>query len=483
MCYLYNVESQNTKGPGHSRSLEVPPVRVLLFILATFLGFVLLELWLYWQSKDKPLQLGLWDLIFWGLLIFWSVRVEVRLPLNAGMSQLFLFALALVVLTPPWVAPLAAFLAQWGGSAWYKEFFNRSQDGLATAIAALVWILAQENPLYLGRWDLSDGVGIAAAAFSFFAVNSSLVAFVIHLDSQTPLREIWRRNMGWVALSYLLLSPIALLLARAYETPLLGNWGGWTVLLFLIPLYYSRFYWDEKVRLEQAFDTTLELLMNALEAKDPMTRLHSERVADIARDLARKVKDGDEAYAQAIYRAARLHDIGKIAIPEAVLLKPGSLTPEEFALIQSHTTKGAELLSPARKVAFDQLVYNVILHHHERWDGRGYPKRLAGHEIPEEARIVGLADAYEAMTAGRPYRKAKTPEEALREVQELSGHQFDPRLVEAFTELWAQNPIWRDREAYIAAKEGSLLRSTSPQRSSASALPSPSEPGPRTSEE
>ena len=269
-------------------------------------------------------------------------------------------------------------------------------------------------------------------------------------------------------------------------TPLLGNWGGWTVLFFLIPLYYSRFYWDEKVRLEAAFDATLETLMHALEAKDPQTRLHSERVAEIARDLARKVKNGDEAYAQAVYRAARLHDIGKIGVPEFVLLKPGSLTPEKRQAIEKHPEFGAEMLKPGAKVAFEPLVYNIILYHHERWDGRGYPKRLAGHEIPEEARIVGLADAYEAMTAGRPYRKAKSPEEALREVQEMSGIQFDPRLVEAFTELWQEDPLWRDREAYLkakAGKEGSVSRFILPPLSSPWASPSPSESGQRTSEE
>lgn len=167
--------------------------------------------------------------------------------------------------------------------------------------------------------------------------------------------EVWRKNCRWLATSYLLLSPLALLLARAYETPLIGNWGGWTVLLFLVPLYYSRYYWDEKVRLEQAFDTTLEVLMNALEAKEKQTRMHSERVADIARDLAKALYN-DEAKAQEIYRAARLHDIGKIAIPEAVLLKPGVLSQDELELIRSHPKKGAELLSPAKKEAFDQLV-------------------------------------------------------------------------------------------------------------------------------
>ncbi len=397
-------------------------------------------------------------------------------------SHLFLFALALVALTPPWFAPLWVFLFQYSGNTWYKQLFNRSQDALATLAAALVWQFFQSNPLYLGTLNLSAGVGIGLASVVLFSVNTGLVTLIIHLANGTPLREIWKKNYGWLAASYFLLSPLALLLARAYETPLLGGWGGWTVLLFLVPLYYSRFYWDEKVRLEQAFDATLEVLMHALEAKEPETRMHSERVADIAKDLAR-ARYGDEAKAMEIYRAARLHDIGKIGIPEALLLKPDKLTPKEYEVVQSHTTLGAQLLKPAEKVAFGPVVYNVILHHHERWDGRGYPKRLAGHEIPEEARIVGLADAYEAMTAGRPYRKAKSSEEALQEVQDLSGIQFDPRLVELFTQLWHQNPLWRDRHAYLEAKEGSVSRSTLSQPYSASASPSPSEPDPRTSGE
>ena len=118
--------------------------------------------------SDLPLTLAWWEVLFWTALLVWSIRVEVRLPLSASMSQLFLFALALVVLTPPWFPPLLVFLAQWRGKAWYKELFNRSQDGLATALAALAWQFFQQNPLYLGSWDLSAGVGIAAASLAFF---------------------------------------------------------------------------------------------------------------------------------------------------------------------------------------------------------------------------------------------------------------------------------------------------------------------------
>jgi putative nucleotidyltransferase with HDIG domain len=396
------------------KRLELPPPRVLFLILSAFLAFLALEGFLLWAYRDVPLRFGFLDLLFWSGLMLWSVQVRVRLPLSASMSQFFIFALAVVVLTPPWIAPLLSFFFQWNRKVWYKDLFNRSQNGLATALAALAWQFFQQNPVYFGSWNLSAGVGIAAASLAFFLANTTLVTTAIHLANNVPWREVWRKNYRWLASSYLLLSPLALLLARAYETPLLGNWGGWTVLFFLIPLYYSRFYWDEKVRLEEAFDATLETLMHALEAKDPQTRLHSERVAEIARDLARKVKNGDEAYAQAVYRAARLHDIGKIGIPEFVLLKPGPLSPAEREAIEKHPEFGAEMLKPGAKVAFEPLVYNIILYHHERWDGRGYPKRLAGHEIPEEARIVSLADAYEAMTAGRPYRKAKIPGGGLR---------------------------------------------------------------------
>ncbi|MCX7850928.1 MAG: phosphohydrolase, partial [Thermus sp.] len=168
------------------------------------------------------------------------MRLEVRLPLNASVSHLFIFALALTALTPAWLAPLWVFLFQSSGNIWYKRLFNRSQDALATALAGMVWLFFQQNTLYLGNLNLSTGTGIALAALAFFITNAILVTSIIHLSTQTPLREIWRRNFGWVALSYLVLSPLALLLARAYETPLIGNWGGWTVLFFLIPLYYSR---------------------------------------------------------------------------------------------------------------------------------------------------------------------------------------------------------------------------------------------------
>ncbi|MEN2981256.1 MAG: hypothetical protein ABDH20_01170 [Thermus sp.] len=204
---------------ANSFRLEFPRPKVLAFITGTFVAFTALEVYLFFSFWKVPVELSLGDLVFWGLLMFWSVGLKVRLPLNASVSQLFIFALTLLVLAPPWIAPLLVFFFQPKGNVWYKQLFNRSQDALATAVAAITWIFFQKNPLYLGALNLSTGIGVALAALSFFVVNITLVGLIIYVATQTPLNEIWRKNFGWSALSYLLLSPLSLLLARAYETP------------------------------------------------------------------------------------------------------------------------------------------------------------------------------------------------------------------------------------------------------------------------
>nr|WP_245393739.1 HD-GYP domain-containing protein [Allomeiothermus silvanus] len=316
-------------------------------------------------------------------------------------------------------------------------------------------------------------MAIIASSLALFLTNISLVSYVIHLASGAPLRKVWVDNFRWLSMSYFVLAPIGLFMARAYQTPLVGGWGGFSVLFILMLLYYSRFYWDERVKLQEALDSTIEVLVKALDAKDPHTRLHSERVAAISKDLA-KAAGLDESDQRKIEYGARIHDIGKVSIPDSILLKPGRLTEEEFNQIKLHPTEGIKLLQPAQRYMRDVLP--IIRHHHERWDGRGYPDGLAGQETHLWARIVALGDAYEAMTAGRPYVKAKTPEEALREILDLSGSQFDPKLAKLFQELWSQDPLWKDREVFLRA-------STSQAPSSDSSAPSSPAPAYRTSEE
>jgi HD-GYP domain-containing protein (c-di-GMP phosphodiesterase class II) len=169
-------------------------------------------------------------------------------------------------------------------------------------------------------------------------------------------------------------------------------------------------------------------LANAVDAKDPYTRGHSERVLNYSEQLARAMKLPPQDV-ESIKMAAVLHDIGKIAIPDDILRKPGKLTAEEFDVVRTHPARGEAILAPLEEL---RPLRPGIRHHHERFDGRGYPDGLAGQVIPLHARIICVADSFDAMTSKRYYHEAKTPDEGLEEIAHCSGAQFDPELAECF---------------------------------------------------
>jgi putative nucleotidyltransferase with HDIG domain len=178
---------------------------------------------------------------------------------------------------------------------------------------------------------------------------------------------------------------------------------------------------------QRTYYETLRSLAGALEARDAYTRGHSERVAKLSMRIAEKLGLPEEERKE-IYSAALLHDIGKIGVRDEVLLKPGRLTPAEMDIIRGHPIFGDAILGPLK---FLGKVTGMVKHHHERWDGNGYPDKLKGENIPLASRIVAIADSFDAMTSERPYRDRKTLGETLAIVREESGHQFDPRVVEA----------------------------------------------------
>ena len=175
-----------------------------------------------------------------------------------------------------------------------------------------------------------------------------------------------------------------------------------------------------------------EALGTAIDAKDAHTKSHSDEVAVISQAIALALGLSPEA-ADHIHIAGHLHDIGKIGVPDRVLLKTGSLDPEEWRYIRAHPEIGADILRPVRLLA-DTGIPEMILHHHERFDGTGYPRGLAGERIPLGARIITVADSLSAMLQSRPYRPGMTFEEACREIRRCSGKQFDPAVVAAFAD-------------------------------------------------
>ena len=177
----------------------------------------------------------------------------------------------------------------------------------------------------------------------------------------------------------------------------------------------------------------LTSLSSAIEARDPYTRGHSARVTTLAEAVARWL-GWPESGLETLRIGGALHDIGKLTVPARILSKPGPLTPEELDRIRTHPVAGARLIEPIDSVR-PALPY--VLHHHERWDGDGYPHGLGGVAIPVEARVLAVADAFDAMTSGRPYRHAMSEREALHEVERCAGCQFDPEIAHAFLTVWS----------------------------------------------
>jgi HD superfamily phosphohydrolase YqeK len=204
--------------------------------------------------------------------------------------------------------------------------------------------------------------------------------------------------------------------------------GVFAPVLILIPLFVARWAVTQIAEQQQAYEATVGALCQAVETKDFYTRGHSDRVSRGSVMIAREIGMRGERV-EAIGYAGMLHDVGKLGVPTKVLQKTGKLTEEEYAAIQLHPMRGLEIV---REIGFLDEALTGIMHHHERIDGKGYPMGLAADEIPEFARVIAVADAFDSMTSTRSYRQARGIREAVEELRRGSGSQFDPALVDAF---------------------------------------------------
>ncbi|HEX7941044.1 MAG TPA: HD-GYP domain-containing protein, partial [Gemmatimonadaceae bacterium] len=276
---------------------------------------------------------------------------------------------------------------------------------------------------------------LVGAATVYFVLNSGLIAAAIALASRQPAWQIWQTNFLWSAPSYFVGAGAAALAAWTVT-----HVGFWLAPLTFAPIYLTyrtyRVYLGRLEAQRHVQDTsdlhlaTIEALAAAIDAKDQMTRVHIRRVQAYAAGLAEAVDLSPEE-TQAVRTAALLHDIGKLAIPAHILSKPGPLTPEEFAKVRIHPQIGAEIIS---SIPFPYPVAPIVLSHHERWDGTGYPQALKGEQIPIGARIITLVDYFDVVTSDRPYHTALSVDNALAQMKHEAGRALDPALVDIFIE-------------------------------------------------
>lgn len=369
---------------------------------------------------------------------------------SVAVSLPVLFA-ASVTLGPAFGAWLGAFattsLREYKGEVkWPSILFNRAQFGIIGWLAGAIFegLGGTVYHLYLGTADMSLVIG----AFVTFLTNFLLVMTAASLRQHRSLFEVWRVYYKWLTPSFLLMLPIAYLMAVVYR------WGGpLPELLFLVPLAGTRWIFVLLRSLRSLYQNGITILLSSLDMRDPYTYGHSVRVGNYAAILARFMRIPEDEV-EAIKEAALLHDVGKIGTPDAVLNKPGRLTRDELVVMKRHPVAGGALLTQS---GINSCVRDWVLHHHERWDGKGYPDNLKGDDIPLGTRIISVVDAYDAMTTDRPYRKGMGHAEAIHELQTMAGTQFDDVVVRHFVTLcnqinlegyitsgpsWALTPQW-----------------------------------------
>jgi putative nucleotidyltransferase with HDIG domain len=410
---------------------------------ALVVGNSLVELW------NSPVNVR-WFVLAALTLLSGSFTIRIpTIPALLSVSETFVFAA--VLLHGPAAATAIVVLDTLIISLWLRTrfrsgarvLFNVAAPSLAIWIAAqLFYAWAGIQPLSIAKQPILSLVPqLLALAVCYFLLNSILVAGAVSYETGTPAFTVWRKNFLWLSLNYFSGASVAALLLPFLQSPgsefirIVG------IILPLLLISYLTFKTalgrvedatSHLTELNKLYLSTIETLAMAIDAKDQITHGHIRRVQTYAVALAREMGVTDENMIKAVEAAALLHDMGKLAVPEYILNKPGPLTPSEFEKMKLHASVGADILSA---IDFPYPVVPIVRHHHENWNGTGYPAGLAGPEIPIGARILSVVDCFDALTSDRPYRPKLSDKDALRILAERRGTMYDPLVVDSFNRI------------------------------------------------
>lgn len=303
---------------------------------------------------------------------------------------------------------------------------NFANYTLTLGVASLIWHLyAHGQPLTDLPRSLTPVLVIGAVIAAFYLVNVIILNGYLAIVNNRPMSYIWVTQDLEFLLPYLSLEVVGVLAALVWET------SPSILPLLAVPAVTTYLAFETIERLQRQTQEAMIAMADAIDARDPYTAQHSRRVTDLARRLA-EVYGLKPREIERLELAARVHDIGKIGISDQILHKSGPLTDKEWETMREHPVIGEQMLLPYRQFRHQAL---IVRSHHERWDGRGYPDSLRGQNVPISARIIGVADAFDAMTSTRPYRPAMSRERAVEEIRKNAAIQFDPMVVASFLQV------------------------------------------------
>lgn len=414
----------------------------LILVLVTAAAFGIT-----WLHSDRAVDAS--HLVTAGILLVMILVAEILdvsfpqsvITFHVSISAAFCFAAGLTA--GPLLGGIVVALAHFADGLYarrqlIKTVVNAAGLGLSTNLSGIVYFtLADQTRSTLGSYQNLLAASVAAIVYT--VINTGSLALIVSPVMGIGPFEMWRANFGGLYVELITVATLGSLI------PVLIRENVLAIVILIVPLLLGPHLAFKGIR--QAHHETrvaMEGLANALERRDPYTFHHSIRVTEYARLMLDKMPQIPRPTAEAIIAAAHVHDLGKVGSQDGSLLKPGALSDDERRELQQHAAIGADIVG--RLDAYKPSV-DTIRHHHERWDGSGYPDGLAGERIPLGARIIAVADAFDAMTSDRVYRPAMSAEAAFAELRKGQGVQFDPELVDLFEKAFQERSLLADGQA------------------------------------
>ena len=422
---------RGTNALPYPRAVRFPDNRnELRVVLAVISAGVLI---LVRVSLPLPNDVDAVRLIFWTGVTLGAASLSVRLP--AGVVANITTAPILAAVFDPLLAnPFAACWIALLGTIevrdirreipWYGSLYNKFSNLIAAFAASLAF--AATRPAFTQDDPFGTTTVILIVGVVFITTNVFLAVVAVSARTTSPITRIWA-----MAIRDALFGATAQVFIGWLMAEVGLRVGLWATLLFMVPLLLARYSFTKYAETRSLFFGTVSALSQAIDAKDGFTRGHADRVSRIAGAIAREM-GLSERHIEEIELAGMLHDIGKIGVEDQILMKPTRLDPHEQELMRRHPIYGASILEPSESL---RPLVPLVLHHHENYDGSGYPEGRKGEDIPLGSRIIIVADAYEAMTSDRIYRKSIGHDRAMEQLNRYKGIQFDPRIVRALATL------------------------------------------------
>jgi HD-GYP domain-containing protein (c-di-GMP phosphodiesterase class II) len=370
----------------------------------------------------------IWVYLFWVIFSTATELKPITMPNNDQLTISFAVHISALILFGAPIAILVSTVANIitdviGKRGLKKMLFNISQYAITIQLAWFVYDLLRWNtgPLHLK----TDSPAMLLSCLVYVAINFFLVTTVISLSQGSRLLRQLTSDVKLELIHFATLVPVSLLIVILYDYEPLS------IIILLLPLAMAHFSFENYMNLRMETRNTIEVLADIIDKRDGYTSEHSRRVAYYCSLIADEIGMLGSDH-ETLVTTAKVHDLGKVYVPDSILLKAGHLIPEEQAIMANHALVGYKILSNLRFYKYGAL---YVYYHHERYDGKGYPKGLKGIDIPLGARIMAVADSYDAMTSDRVYRKALSHEEAITELINNAGTQFDPGIVRIFVDI------------------------------------------------